>query len=104
MKLKFINNEGWALVRDGLFYAAPDNWGPRADATIFKSFRLADAALTRLLADRCSYVEIRSSACHAGSDGDCNWSECPQEANNRANYQSICPLTRLRNPHLGEGR
>lgn len=30
--------------------------------------------------------------CHAGRDGDCNWPECPQEANNRANYQSRCPL------------
>ena len=30
--------------------------------------------------------------CHAGSDGDCFWPECPQEANNRANYQVECPL------------
>jgi hypothetical protein len=30
--------------------------------------------------------------CHAGKDGDCNWKDCPQEANNRANYQSYCPL------------
>jgi hypothetical protein len=30
--------------------------------------------------------------CHAGSDGDCWWADCPQEANNRANYQSWCPL------------
>jgi hypothetical protein len=29
---------------------------------------------------------------HADSDGDCNWAECPQEANNRANYQTVCPL------------
>lgn len=31
-------------------------------------------------------------ACHAGRDGDCNWKHCPQEANNRANYQTCCPL------------
>ncbi len=33
-----------------------------------------------------------SELCHAGKDGDCNWSKCPQEANNRANYQNYCPL------------
>jgi len=33
-----------------------------------------------------------ASHCHAGSDGECNWAECPQEANNRANYQTVCPL------------
>jgi len=30
--------------------------------------------------------------CHAQSDGDCFWVDCPQEANNRQNYQSHCPL------------
>lgn len=30
--------------------------------------------------------------CHSDRDGDCLWTECPQEANNRANYQKICPL------------
>lgn len=30
--------------------------------------------------------------CHAGKDGDCNWSECPQEKDNRKNYQPWCPL------------
>lgn len=30
--------------------------------------------------------------CHASRDGDCNWKECPQEANNRADYQTCCPL------------
>ena len=25
-----------------------------------------------------SYVEYRMSACHAGSDGDCSWEQCPQ--------------------------
>lgn len=33
-----------------------------------------------------------SARCHAGQDGDCFWPECPQEANNRANYQQWCPL------------
>jgi len=32
--------------------------------------------------------------CHADRDGDCNWKDCPQEANNRANYQTVCPLYR----------
>ena len=36
----------------------------------------------------------RPAHCHAGSDGDCNWKDCPQEANNRANYQKVCPLLR----------
>ena len=31
---------------------------------------------------------IISLGCHAGSDGDCNWSECPQ----LKNYKVICPL------------
>lgn len=35
-----------------------------------------------------------SQHCHAGKDGDCNWLECPQEANNRANYQNYCPLAK----------
>lgn len=34
--------------------------------------------------------------CHAGSDGECNWKDCPQEANNRANYQTFCPLATSR--------
>jgi len=25
-----------------------------------------------------SFVEYRTTACHAGSDGDCSWAECPQ--------------------------
>ena len=31
---------------------------------------------------------INSLGCHAGSDGDCDWSECPQ----LKNYKVICPL------------
>jgi fructose-1,6-bisphosphatase/sedoheptulose 1,7-bisphosphatase-like protein len=42
-----------------------------------------------------SYVEVHSTACHAGMDGECYWSDCPQEANGRANYQSHCPLDRI---------
>lgn len=30
--------------------------------------------------------------CNASRDGDCSHPGCPQEANNRANYKSICPL------------
>lgn len=41
------------------------------------------------------FVEVRTSACHSGADGECYWSECPQEANNRANYQIICPLYKI---------
>lgn len=36
--------------------------------------------------------EVSAHWCHAGRDGDCLWADCPQEANNRANYQSWCPL------------
>jgi hypothetical protein len=25
-----------------------------------------------------TYIEVRTTACHAGSDGDCSWSGCPQ--------------------------
>lgn len=28
--------------------------------------------------DRTSYIEVRSTACRAGSDGDCSWDLCPQ--------------------------
>lgn len=31
---------------------------------------------------------INSLGCRAGSDGDCNWSECPQAKS----YKTICPL------------
>lgn len=24
------------------------------------------------------YIEYRTTACHAGSDGDCSWPDCPQ--------------------------
>ena len=24
------------------------------------------------------FVEVRTTACHAGSDGDCYWKKCPQ--------------------------
>lgn len=38
------------------------------------------------------HVAARREQCHADSDGDCGWKQCPQEANGRANYQSLCPL------------
>lgn len=34
---------------------------------------------------------INSFGCHAGSDGDCNWSECPQAKS----YKVICPLYKI---------
>ena len=42
---------------------------------------------------RCPALAKPAQQCHADSDGDCSWSECPQEANNRANYQVECPLS-----------
>ncbi len=39
-------------------------------------------------------LSAASGGCRAGGDGDCNWEDCPQEANNRANRQSWCPLAR----------
>ena len=30
--------------------------------------------------------------CHAASDGECIWPECPQEKDGRRNYQPSCPL------------
>lgn len=46
------------------------------------------------VADARSVLPPGSNRCRAGSDGDCSWKECPQEKNNRANYQEICPLYR----------
>lgn len=40
----------------------------------------------------------REASCQAGNDGDCDWRFCPQEANNRANYQPSCPLLRDDDP------
>jgi hypothetical protein len=40
--------------------------------------------------------------CHAGRDGECNWDGCPQEANNRANYQSYCPLAAADDARRGD--
>lgn len=40
--------------------------------------------------------------CHAGNDGDCWWKGCPQEANNRANYQDYCPLAKADDEFYGE--
>jgi len=40
--------------------------------------------------------------CHAGKDGHCNWGDCPQEANNRANYQEYCPLAALDDAEEGD--
>ena len=38
-----------------------------------------------------SYIEVHTTACHAGMDGECYWSECPQAVN----YQPHCPLDRV---------
>lgn len=37
---------------------------------------------------------VNEVVCHAGRDGDCWWKNCPQEANNRADWQEICPLAK----------
>jgi hypothetical protein len=40
-----------------------------------------------------SYVEVRTTQCHAGSDGDCSWGECPQLADGEpASTGHHCPL------------
>jgi len=45
-----------------------------------------DVFLVTTLSDA---LELTNSfGCHAGSDGDCEWSECPQ----LKNYKVICPL------------
>lgn len=45
---------------------------------------------------RCDLQDEESgcySKCHASiGDGECFWKDCPQEANNRANYKGHCPL------------
>src|SRR6266436_5133668 len=48
-----------------------------------------------------SYIEVRSSACHAGSDGDCSWKECPQLHDDEPEKSGrSCPLGKLPNPML----
>ncbi len=32
--------------------------------------------------------------CSGGSDGECNWTACPQEAHERENYRIYCPLAK----------
>lgn len=35
----------------------------------------------------------RALPCRASrGDGECNWKQCPQEHDGRANYRSVCPL------------
>ena len=40
--------------------------------------RLVDEMRREPWTSAASYIEVRSSACHAGSDGDCAWEMCPQ--------------------------
>ena len=41
------------------------------------------------------YVEVHSTACHAGSDGDCSWAECPQERDGEPHATGrYCPLAK----------
>ena len=40
-----------------------------------------------------SYLEVRTTACQAGSDGDCNWADCPQIADGEPTLTGRdCPL------------
>lgn len=48
-----------------------------------------------------SYVEAHNSACHAGSDGDCSWKECPQLRDDEpVRSGRSCPLGKLPNPEI----
>ena len=35
-----------------------------------------------------NYAEVRTTRCHASMDGDCDWTDCPQEKV----YRNSCPL------------
>jgi RNA polymerase-binding transcription factor DksA len=52
------------------------------------------------------YIEVRSSACHAGSDGDCDWPDCPQTRDGEPEKSGRdCPLLGIPHVHrIGEGR
>lgn len=42
------------------------------------------------------YVEYRTTACHAGSDGDCSWTDCPQTRDGEPRRsRRHCPLDAL---------
>ena len=43
-----------------------------------------------------SYIEVRTTACHAGMDGECAWGECPQiEDDEPRSSGRHCPLDRI---------
>lgn len=59
----------------------------------------ADACGAIVLADdACSCPNLAVAGfsdndhCHAGRDGECIWGRCPQDADGRANYQTLCVL------------
>jgi hypothetical protein len=44
-------------------------------------------------ADGAAYIEVHTTACHAGLDGDCSWSECPQTRDGEPRVTGRhCPL------------
>jgi len=56
----------------------------------------AVAVLAALRDHAPSYIEVRTSECHAGSDGDCSWSGCPQPRDGEpVKSGRHCPLDAL---------
>ena len=76
----------WRIAKNFLPAPPPDRYQP--------SPRCEDCNTCIVDPGKCWTCQKKTEPehCHSGRDGDCNWEDCPQEANNRANYQSYCPL------------
>ena len=65
-------------------HEATDNAGLACDGDHSKGWGRCQLIAARLpevgipTTGKPTYVEVRTTACHAGSDGDCSWSDCPQ--------------------------
>lgn len=79
------------------FLAAGDKDSAKRVAKLHTAMRqrsIRIAQTKRWLNEAVDKCEASQPYCHAGKDGDCNWQDCPQEANNRANWRDVCPLAR----------
>lgn len=81
--LCLIQDYGWAeLAREGF-----------PDLTDFEFCEMFKRANHCLLSDPVNRIEFEYVPCHAGSDGDCSWPECPQTRDGEpAKSGRACPL------------
>lgn len=51
------------------------------------------------------FIEIRTTKCRAGADGDCDWSRCPQSRDNEPETTNRdCPYLSVPNRIFGQRR